>query len=120
MTLLRPFVLLLLLVFTAFAGPASAQEDEPPNLDISARCERGMAIFEIVNRGETWPTTGWFFIYRLDNGKPISQRRMLLVAGQKVSFRVKSEIATAAEVGLFVSPEWLERKVVLDSRIRCE
>jgi len=100
---------------TAQAGAAALK------LEITTRCDRGAATFQVKNAGTAWPKTSTFAVYRLSpgGGHVIAKRRMRLSAGQKASFRIKASRNTTGRLGLNVNPSWYSRAKVLDAKVDC-
>ncbi len=94
-------------------------------MDIMVNCQDGNAVFRIKNVGEAWPKTSTFAIYNMrKKGKKrvrklISNRRMRLKDGQRVSFRIKTAQLPTGRVGLWVKPGWYEREFDYDATVSC-
>ena len=94
-------------------------------MDIMVNCQDGNAVFRIKNVGEAWPKTSTFAIYNMRKKgnkrvrKLISNRRMRLKDGQRVSFRIKTAKLLTGRVGLWVKPDWYKREFDYDATVSC-
>lgn len=90
-------------------------------LDVQTSCENGSSIFKVTNKGEEWPKSSIFAIYRLGGAgnQVISSRRMRLKPNQSSTFRIKATRNPTGELGLFVDPSWYKRGFDYDAIIRC-
>lgn len=88
-------------------------------LEITSACTDNGAVFKIINRGNKWPRTGFLRLYHADDKSLISERRLRLGEGQKVSFIVKKKVSQGRPVAVWVEPEWYNREFEYDARIAC-
>ena len=103
-------------------GPAQVAsiDDGDFQLEVSAQCKNGEAVFQVTNVGEKWPRLGAISIHRTDTDALLSKRRMRLNNSQQATFRVrKSQVADVGEVGLWIEPSWFDRKFHYDAKIVC-
>lgn len=111
--------------FTAqAAGPVDAAElavTAPVflQLEITSTCTPEGVLFKIINRGDKWPRTGFLRLYHADDKSLISERRLRLGQGQKVSFVVKDDISQGRPVAVWVEPEWYKRDFEYDAKLLC-
>ncbi len=110
---------------TTFAEERAQATASHLKMDIMAQCQDGNAVFRIKNVGNAWPKTSTFAIYNMrKKGKKrvrklISNRRMRLKDGQRVSFRIKTAQLPTGRVGLWVKPGWYEREFDYDATVSC-
>lgn len=88
-------------------------------LEITSACTDKGAEFKVINRGSKWPQTGFLRLYHSDERKLVSERRIRLAEGQKVSFIVRDEISQGRPVGIWIEPEWYEREFTYDANVTC-
>lgn len=88
-------------------------------LEITSACTNDGAVFKIINRGNKWPRAGVLRLYHADDKSLISERRLRLGEGQKVSFIVKEKVSQGRPVAVWVEPEWYKREFEYDARITC-
>ncbi len=101
----------------AQAAVSGDKSNDLLDLKIDVKCEKGTAVFKLVNNGGKWLKLGAIQIYRVDGKKVISQRRLRLAKGQTSSFKARAE--DGGEVGLWVEPSWYRRKFDYDAKIAC-
>ncbi|MCR4379031.1 MAG: hypothetical protein NUV50_13170 [Rhodospirillales bacterium] len=89
-------------------------------LEITSACTGSGTEFRIINRGNKWPQTGFLRLYHADDRSLISERKLRLGAGQKVSFVVKEEISQGRPVAVWVEPEWYKREFGFDASLDCK
>jgi len=88
-------------------------------LDISTACTDKDSVFKIVNNGAKWPRTSTLRVYTADNQSVISERRLRLALGQKVTFVVKDTVSEGRPVAVWVEPSWYQRDFKFDATINC-
>ena len=110
---------------TTFAEERAQAAAGPLKMDIMVNCQDGNAVFRIKNVGEAWPKTSTFAIYNMRKKgnkrvrKLISNRRMRMKDGQRVSFRIKTAKLPTGRVGLWVKPGWYKREFHYDATVSC-
>ena len=107
------------------AGPADQAQvaASPPiflQMEITSACTGNGTEFRIINRGDKWPQMGFLRLYHADDRSLISERKLRLGAGQKVSFVVKEEISQGRPVAVWVEPEWYKRDFGFDASLSCK
>ena len=111
--------------FSAHAAGSVTQAEvavTPPvflQLEVISTCTDKGAVFKIINRGDKWPRTGYLRLYHADSKSMISERRLRLGSGQKVSFVVKGKITKGRPVAVWVEPEWYKREFEFDASVSC-
>lgn len=131
MKLSQPFLILAtaLVLSAPFAALAAGPTDQaqvavmPPvflQLEITSACTPEGVLFKIINRGDKWPRTGFLRLYHADDKSLISERRLRLGQGQKVSFVVKDQITQGRPVAVWVDPEWYKRDFEYDANLSCK
>lgn len=109
----------------AAAGPARAADlaiipgPVHVDLDVNAKCVGRDAEFSVVNKGGRWPSTATVRIERVSDHSTITSRRMRMVGGQRLSFKISSKFNPGDSVGLFIDPQWYERPFKYDAEIIC-
>lgn len=128
---LQAFAVALGLASAAFTGTALAASSDvdavqvatvPLNgipLEVSTSCDKGNAIFRVVNAGEKLPSPVTFNIIRLTDGSVVSKRKMKLAIGQAATFRIKGANTYKGTYGLFMDANWIQRSQRVDATIRC-
>ena len=110
---------------TTFAEERAQAAASHLKMDIMVNCQNGNAVFRIKNVGSAWPKTSTFAIYNMrKKGKKrvrklISNRRMRLKDGQRVSFKIKTAQLPTGRVGLWVKPGWYKREFDYDATVSC-
>jgi hypothetical protein len=89
-------------------------------LEITSACTPEGTVIKIVNRGAKWPATGFLRLYHSQNKSLISERRLRLGAGQKVSFVVHDKISGGRPVAVWIDPEWYKRDFEYDANVDCK
>ena len=118
------------IAITGLATASSAEESAQATssimkMNIMVNCQDGSATFQVRNVGEAWPKTSTFAIYNMRKKgnkrvrKLISNRRMRLKDGQRVSFRIKTAKLPTGRVGLWVKPGWYKREFYYDATVSC-
>ena len=88
---------------------------------VNAICRRGKtALIRLVNKGERWPDLGEFRILRTSDNSLITQRRLTMEKNQVASFRLHGTYHRGDEIGVFIDPDWFDRKFEYDKRITCK
>jgi len=88
-------------------------------LEVSTSCDKGYAVFRVVNAGEKLPSAVIFNIIKLTDGSVVSKRRMNLAVGQAATFKVKNADKFPGTYGLFMEAKWVERERQVDASVRC-
>jgi len=88
-------------------------------MELSTSCEKGTAIFKVVNVGEALPSSIIFNIVRVNVDQVVSKRRMNLSPGQTATFKLKNADKIAGEIGLFMDAQWLPRERQIDASVQC-
>ncbi|MBL4691977.1 MAG: hypothetical protein JKY92_01430 [Magnetovibrio sp.] len=88
-------------------------------LDIKSTCTKKGAEFKISNKGGKWPQTAILRLYTTHDKSLISQRRMRLALGQKVTLVVKRGRMHGQSVGVWVDPHWYKRDFKFDAMVNC-
>lgn len=118
-----------LVLSVPFAAKATGPSDQaqvaimPPvflQLEITSTCTPEGVLFKIINRGDKWPRTGFLRLYHADDKSLISERRLRLGQGQKVSFVVKDKVSQGRPVAIWVEPEWYKRDFEYDANLSCK
>jgi len=88
-------------------------------IEVSASCDKGTAVFKVMNPGETLPSAIIFNILEVKTNTVVSKRRMSLAAGQSATFKLKSADKVSGDIGLFMDAKWLPRDRRVDASVRC-
>lgn len=88
-------------------------------IEVSTSCDKGAAIFKVVNVGEALPSSIIFNIVRVEIDTVVSKRRMNLSPGQTATFKLKNADKIAGDIGLFMDAQWLPRERQIDASIQC-
>jgi hypothetical protein len=93
----------------------------PVDLEIVAACQKDTTIFKVVNKGPQFPEYGTIAIYQIGGPERrlLKNRRMRLSPGQSATFKIKGQINTTGQLGLYLNPSWYVRPSGLDSTINC-
>lgn len=122
-------VMAVLAMNAPYAAQAAESADQaqiavtPPvflQLEITSTCTPEGVLFKIINRGDKWPRTGFLRLYHADDKSLISERRLRLGQGQKVSFVVKETVTQGRPVAVWVEPEWYKRDFEYDANLSCK
>ena len=90
------------------------------DVEVKSSCTDKGAAFEIVNVGQKWPYTAMMRIYTADDKSVLSERRLRLAAGQKVTFAVKKEKLDGRAVAIWIEPQWYKREFKFDAIADCK
>ncbi|PHS77048.1 MAG: hypothetical protein COB59_09905 [Rhodospirillaceae bacterium] len=88
-------------------------------VEVKSSCTDKGAAFEIVNVGQKWPYTAMMRIYTADGKSVISERRLRLAVGQKVTIAVKKEKLSGRTVAVWIEPQWYKRDFKFDAIADC-
>lgn len=90
------------------------------DVEITARCDGDMPIFQVTNLGEIWPRLAAISIHRTNGNALVSKRRIKLSNSQQATFKVRKRgKALRGEIGIFIQPAWAKRAFRYDTKIRC-
>ena len=102
-----------------FATPARTADPNTLKLDIDAHCLNGVALFQIVNKGDRWPDSAMFNVYRAVDRTLLNRRRLRMAKNQQASFRVSKGTHPGEELAIYVEPGWYKRQFRFDGKITC-
>lgn len=88
-------------------------------IEVSTACDKGTAIFKVVNAGDPLPSAIVFNIFEVNSNTVVSKRRMNLAAGQSATFKSKNADKIHGDIGLFMDAQWLPREHQIDASVRC-
>lgn len=112
-------------LFTAASAASAAElniQPGPPQLDVevTAKCVGKDARFQVVNKGDRWPSKAEVLIQRVSDHSAITSRRLIMVGQQRISFKIAAKLNPGDAIGLFVNPLWYERPFKYDAEIICQ
>ena len=91
------------------------------DIEVTARCIKDTAVFQITNLGKKWPRLGEINIYKVDGKALISKRRVRMTNSQQATFKVRKRGTNSnGTVGIWISPSWNKRAFKYDAKINCE
>ena len=90
------------------------------DIEVTAKCDKDSAIFQITNLGNKWPRLGEIYVYKIDGKALLSKRRVRMGNSQQATFRIRKRGGGSyGPVGLWVSPSWDKRAFKYDATITC-
>jgi hypothetical protein len=102
------------------AQKVEAIEGAELNVEVAAICDDGKVNFQITNLGDRWPRLAEISIFRTDTNAKLVQRRVRMTNSQQMIFKLPEEQNAVGEVGIFVEPQWYERKFAYDAKLSCK
>ncbi|MEQ8805614.1 MAG: hypothetical protein RLN77_11000 [Rhodospirillales bacterium] len=92
-----------------------------PRLDmlVDARCEGGVAVFRMKNRGDMWPKTAALMVMTHDGETVLAKREMRFAVNQTATVKFLKAAKYPAGVTLFIKPRWEDRGYGSGLRLRC-
>jgi len=89
-------------------------------IEVTAKCDKDAALFQITNLGEKWPRLGEINIYRVNGKSLLSKRRVRMANSQQATFKIRKRGGGSyGNVGIWISPSWEKRAFVYDAKINC-
>jgi hypothetical protein len=110
-------VVSLVLLTTAFS--IRAADVSSLNLNVNAECQNGIALFQIVNKGDRWPDSAMLNIYRAVDRTLINRRRLRMAKDQQASFRVSKGTRPDDQLAIYIEPNWYKREFRFDGLVSC-
>jgi hypothetical protein len=107
----------LVLLMTAF--PVRATDGKSLNLNVNADCQNGIALFQIVNKGDCWPDSAMLNVYRAVYRTLINRRRLRMAKDQQASFRVSKGTRPGDQLAIYIDPNWYKREFRFDGLVSC-
>lgn len=99
----------------------AAVSNVPLDIEVTATCNKDMAVFQITNLGEKWPRLGEINIYRVDGKALLTKRRVRMANSQQATFRIRKRGSDSyGTLGVWVSPTWEKRSFRYDAKIKCQ
>jgi hypothetical protein len=90
------------------------------DIEVTAKCDKDSALFQITNLGEKWPRLGEISIYRVNGKSLLSKRRVRMGNSQQATFKIRKRGGGSyGPVGIWVSPSWEKRAFKYDAKISC-
>jgi hypothetical protein len=90
------------------------------DIEVTAKCDKDSALFQITNLGDKWPRLGEINIYRVKGNSLLSKRRVRMGNSQQATFRIRKRGGGSyGTVGIWVSPSWVKRAFAYDAKITC-
>ena len=98
----------------------AAISSEQFDIEVTAKCVKDTAVFQITNLGDKWPRLGEINIYKIDGKTLLSKRRVRMRNSQHATFKIRKRSGGSyGAVGLWVSPSWDKRAFNYDARVIC-
>jgi hypothetical protein len=120
MTVFREiFVAVVGLVLLVTALSVRAADGKSLNLDVNAECQNGVALFQIVNKGDRWPDSAMLNIYRAVDRTLLNRRRLRMAKDQQASFRVSKGTRPGDQLAIYIDPNWYKREFRFDGLVSC-
>jgi len=90
------------------------------DIEVTATCVEGTAVFQITNLGNKWPRLGEINIYKVEGKALLSKRRVRMGNSQQATFKIRKRGGGSyGAVGLWVSPSWDTRAFKYDAVVTC-
>jgi|TARA_B100000315_G_C14588987_1_gene594710 hypothetical protein len=90
------------------------------DIEVTAKCVKDTAVFQITNLGNKWPRLGEINIYKVDGKSLLSKRRVRMANSQQATFKIRKRGGGSyGAVGLWVSPSWDTRAFKYDAVVVC-
>lgn len=118
--ILRGLATVWLGAFVGFSFSVStSQASHPLKLKINAECLNGVALFRVTNKGEQWPKSAYFMVYRATDNTLLNRRRLRMAEGQQASFKISKGAQPGDELAIYIEPGWYKRAFHYDGKIVC-
>jgi len=90
------------------------------DIEVTAKCIKDSAVFQITNLGAKWPRLGEINIYKINGKALLSKRRVRMRNSQQATFKIRKRGGGSyGPVGLWVSPSWDKRAFKYDAIVTC-
>ena len=98
----------------------AAISSEQFDIEVTAKCVKDTAVFQITNLGDKWPRLGEINIYKIDGKTFLSKRRVRMRNSQQATFKIRKRSGGSyGAVGLWVLPNWDKSAFKYDARVIC-